>query len=124
MNTRDRVRVRLGPAPTEAQRRHPLATLDGVRLVGLMIAADGHWRPLTASCRDALRRAVSTVELPADIPGDGVLVELPALPDGTHPATARALTRRGLVADGRVTLLGLQVVQYGDWSRPRTGRAP
>jgi hypothetical protein len=92
---------------------HPLATRGGIEMLGMLIAADQHWRPLTARQKvvlaEAYRAALAAV--PVDVP-DGTEVPLPVLPDGVHPATARSLHRRGLAADGRLTLLGVEVCSY------------
>ena len=96
------------PLP-EAARRHPLAHRSGVELLARMVAADQHWRPLTARQRTALRRAYQ--QALADAVRDRLdEVPLPALPDDVHPATLRALHRRGLAADGRLTPLAVEVV--------------
>ena len=96
------------PLP-EAARRHPLAHRSGVELLARMVAAAQHWRPLTARQRTALRRAYQTALADA-VRGGHAEVPLPALPDDVHPATLRALTRRGLAADGRLTPLAVEVV--------------
>ncbi len=120
--TAGQVRV-LPRAPlTAEQRRHPLATRTGVELVGLMLAADERWRPLSVRQKAALRAALAAA-IPDELPADGALVELPALPADTHPATVAALARRGLAADGHATILGLQVAQYGDRPNVRAVRS-
>lgn len=93
--------------------RHPLATRSGAELLGMMIAADQHWRPLTARQKTALRTAYqdALAAIPDGTP-DGTVVPLPLLPHGTHPATARSLNRRGLAADGRLTTLAIEVLRY------------
>ena len=38
-------------------------------------------------------------------------IPLPALPEDTHPLTVRALARRGLVADGRLTPAAVELAR-------------
>jgi hypothetical protein len=89
--------------------RHPLAHRSGVHALANLIAAGQHWRPLTDRGRAALTTAYRAA-LDGAQPGDRI--PLPALPDDTHPATARALERRGLAADGRLTELGVTVCAW------------
>ena len=99
------------PIPT----RHTLATRSGVHALVNMIAADQYWRPVSKPGKDALRAAYLAALATAQ-PGDRI--PLPALPDDVHPATARSLERRGLVAtvDGeskvRLTALGVSVCAW------------
>jgi hypothetical protein len=123
MVTPHQVRLVLAPPASEAARRYPLATRSGVELLGLILAADEHWRPLTRLQRAALRcgyhnmlAAVQTVAA-EDVPPEGLLVDLPELLPDTHAATVRALERRGLAADGRLTPLAVEVVQLADNDR-------
>lgn len=92
---------------------HPLATRGGIELLGMLIAADQHWRPLTARQKTVLAEAyrMALAGLPDDVP-DGAEIPLPALPGGVHPATLRSLHRRGLATDGRLTPLGVEVCSY------------
>jgi hypothetical protein len=92
---------------------HPLATRSGIELLGMLIAADQHWRPLSARQKTVLTEAYRTAlaAVPDDVP-DGTTVPLPVLPDGVHPATLRSLHRRGLATDGRLTPLGVEVCSY------------
>ncbi|WP_181778948.1 hypothetical protein [Pseudonocardia pini] len=90
---------------------HPLATPTGVELLTRMLAADRLFRPLTRRARAAIVNPVRAALASAQ-PGD--VLPLPALPDGTHPLTVRALTRRGLAADGRLTPLAVEVVQLAE----------
>lgn len=108
-----RLVVRRAPRPAPGPSEYALATRTGVELLGLILAASQHWRPLTACQRHALRCAVrdALAAIPADI-ADGSVVPLPLLPAGTRPATARSLERRGLAADGRLTPLAVEIVEY------------
>lgn len=108
-------RARIAPAPEP----YPLATRTGVELLVRILAAGQHWRPLTGLQRSALRRAYQAglAAIPDDVPG-GTLVPLPELPDDVHPATTRSLVRRGLAADGRLTLLAIEVITYAVDRRP------
>lgn len=91
--------------------RYPLAHRSGLEALALMIAADQVWRPLTARQQTALRTAYQRAL--RDAVRDGATeIPLPALPDRTHPATARSLTRRGLATDGRLTPLAVEVVAW------------
>ena len=98
--------------------REPYVSVD--MLLCAMVAANGHWRPLTrrqqAALRDAWRACIDAVpSLP-----DGAEIEAPRLADTTHPATVRSLISRDLVDDRRyLTPLGVQVVQLAD----RAGRS-
>jgi hypothetical protein len=98
------------PGPPTA---HPLATRSGAELLLLIVAAMQHWAPLTERQRTALRVAYRHALDAAVASGvkDGDEVELPALPADTHPATARSLERRRLVAGGQLTELGAEVVR-------------
>ena len=95
--------------------RHPLAHRSGIHALANMIAADQHWRPLTDRAKTALATAYR-----ASLDGaqPGARIPLPALPDDTHPATVRALERRGLVATVdsestvRLTALGVSVCAW------------
>ena len=78
--------------------RHPLAHRSGVHALANLIAADQHWRRLTDRGKAALTTAYRAA-LDGAQPGDRI--PLPALPDGTHPATVHALIRRGLVERSR-----------------------
>jgi hypothetical protein len=89
--------------------RHPLAHRSGVHALANMMAADRHWRPLTDRGRAALATAYRAA-LDGAQPGDRI--PLPTLPDDTHPATVRALERRGLVADSALTGLGVTVCAW------------
>jgi len=89
--------------------RHPLATRTGFHALASMIAAGQHWRPLTARGKTALRDAYRAALAAAQV---GDRIPLPTLPDGTHRATVHALTRRGLVADGRLTPLAVEVCAW------------
>jgi hypothetical protein len=97
--------------------RHPLATRRGMVELGLILAAAEHWRPLTQAQRTALRLAVKA-SLAAPGPAEGTPRPLPELPADTHPATVRSLKRRGLVADGRLTALAVDVVAHAVDRRP------
>lgn len=88
---------------------HPLATRGGFEALLQIIAAQDIWRPLPARQRAALQAAYDTA-LAGAKPGD--VLPLPALPDGTHPATGRALHRRGLADGGRLTPLAVTVVAW------------
>ncbi len=101
------------PLP-ENVRRHPLATLTGIELFGMILAADHHWRPLTARQKTALTAAYDEAlhALPPGTP-DGTLVPLPPLQAGTHPSTLKSLVRRHLAtSDGRLTLLAVEVLTH------------
>ena len=115
--------MRLVPRPAGSLQagRHPLATRTGIELLGLILAASEHWQPLTRKQRAALRWAYRAAmdAVPADIPAEGVAVELPSFRADVHPSTVRSLERRGLAAQGRLTVLGAQVVQHGDHDRRR-----
>jgi hypothetical protein len=94
--------------------QHPLATRGGIELLGLLLAAGQHWRPLTARQRTALRTAYqrAIAAIPHDAP-DGTVVPLPQLPAGTHRATVRSLIRRDLATpDGRLTILAVEVLAH------------
>ncbi|MGL5908714.1 MAG: hypothetical protein ACRCZP_01855 [Phycicoccus sp.] len=111
------VTTRAMPGPEAAL--YPLATKTGIELLGLVLAAYEHWQPLTRRQRSVLRAAaheVFTASFTAmNADGvDAVEVELPRLAAGTHPLTVASLQRRHLAHNGRITLLGVQVVQYGD----------
>lgn len=88
---------------------HPLATRTGVDALALILAADGHWRTLTARQKVILSEAYRQA-LVGRVEGDELA--LPALPAGTHPATVRALERRGLASGGALTALAVQVVAH------------
>lgn len=111
------------PIPT----RHLLATRSGAHALVNMLAAGQHWRPVTAAGKAALRAAYRAALATAH-PGDRI--PLPALPDDVHPATARSLERRGLVADGRLTPLAVSVCAWAllgdkrpvDTTHPTGGR--
>lgn len=103
------------PVPTEV-RKHPLAHRSGIELLGLILMAGEHWRPLSERQRDALRRAYLTAVASLRPEDEGTTIPPPLLPDGTHPATVRSLERRGLADAGRMTPLAVQVVQLADRS--------
>lgn len=108
---------RLEPVP-QIPHRHPLATRSGIEALSQIIAADRHWRPLSTRCRDALRAAYMQALRDALATGTNE-VALPLVPKGTHPATMRSLTRRGLVADGRLTALAVEVTRWAPKTRGR-----
>lgn len=90
--------------------KHPLATRTGVDALLHMLAADQHWRPVSAAGKAALRLAYTRAL--AEAVADGLdVVPMPQLGD-VHPATVRALERRGMVADGRLTPLAVEVVRW------------
>ncbi|OSY36109.1 MULTISPECIES: hypothetical protein [Pseudonocardia] len=91
---------------------YPLATRSGIETLGLILAAGEHWSPLTARQKIVLSEAYHHT---LDGLADGDVVPLPALPAGVHPATVRSLERRGLVADGALTALAVEVV---GWAEP------
>lgn len=94
---------------------HPLAARRRTERTRLLLAAAEHWRPLTRRQRAAIRLAVHIARRePAPATGR----PLPQLPADTHPATARSLKRRGLVADGRLTALAVDVVAHAIDRRP------
>lgn len=106
--------------------QHLLATRGGIELLGLALAAGRHWQALTERQRVVLREAyrAGVAALPADVP-DGAVVPAPQLSPGAHPATVRALERKGLVADGRITALAAEIVAYTvDVARPVRTEAP
>lgn len=110
------------PLPEEA-RRHPLATQTGVQAFAALLTADRLWRPLTARQKTVLRTAYDRALAAALAAGD-TEIPLPELPDDTHPVTARSLGRRGLVADGRLTGLAVEVCRWAipferDWQARR-----
>lgn len=88
---------------------HPLAARGGIEALGLIIAAQDHWRGLSPRQRDALQAAYDAA-LAGAKPGD--VLPLPALPAGTHPATVRALERRRLADDGALTPLAVEVTRW------------
>jgi hypothetical protein len=88
---------------------HPLATRGGFEALLQIIAAQDIWRPLSARQRAALQVAYDTA-LAGAKPGD--VLPLPALPDGTHPATVRALERKGLAAGGRLSPAAIEVIAW------------
>lgn len=95
---------------------HPLARRDGIHALAAILAARSHWRPLTARQKTALQAAYDHALATA---GVGERVPLPALPADTHPATVRALARRGLAADGAMTGLAVEVVRWAGARRER-----
>lgn len=115
--------VRRPAGPVEPPVSHPLATRRGVELFGLILAAGEHWRPLTKTQRAALRRGyLDLIRTVRDVdattvPDEGLPIDLPALPGDVHAATARSLQRRGLVDNGRLTMLAIGVVRYADHDR-------
>ena len=96
---------RIEPIPV----RYPLAHRSGVHAMVNMLEAGRHWSPLTRRCRDAVRTAYLTALRDA---ADGSTIPLPQLVGDLHPATVRALTRRGLVADGALTALGVETYRW------------
>lgn len=91
---------------------HPLASGPGVAGERLL-AAKQLWQPLSERARTALRvgyrRGLEEARA-AGVP-DGGAIEFPLIPADTHPHSVRALERRGLVADGRLTALGIEVTR-------------
>jgi hypothetical protein len=96
--------------PDEA-RRHPLAHRSGIDMLVLMLTAEQHWRPLSRKGKAAIRSAYTRALRDAVAAGLD-RVPLPALPDGTHKLTARALERRGLAHEGRLTGLAVEVYRW------------
>lgn len=95
---------------------HPLATRTGAEALACMVGASYHWNPLSARCKEALLTAYSRALESAE---PGQLVPLPMLPEETHPATVKALTRRGLVKHWGMTPLGVEVTRWaGHIGRP------
>lgn len=108
--------VKTGPLP-EAVRKYPLATKGGIELLGMILAADDHWRPLSDRQQRALSDAYQcTLD---DAVRDGVTtVPAPLLGADVHPLTRRALVRRGLVDDeSRLTPLAVEVLRYAWYLR-------
>ena len=96
---------------------HPLATRHGAHMLINLIAADQVWRRVSARGRTALRDAYLTAQRDAVAAGQTTGIPLPKLVGDVHPATGRALVRRRLVADGRLTGLGVEVVRWADLPR-------
>lgn len=95
----------------DTTRTHPLATLQGLRLLTQCLAAGDLWRGCTPTQRQVLRSRYQTVR--AEVERAGELRE-PVRPVAVDakPATLAALERRGLVADGVLTGDGLAVVWW------------
>lgn len=105
-------RVERRPALPEHARRYPLAHRSGIQMFVLMMAADHHWRPLTARQKQALSEAYHHA---FDGLTEGDELPLPPLLAGVDPRTVRALERRHLIADGALTALAVEVV---GWAEP------
>lgn len=99
--------------------RYPLATRSGIEALVQVLEAGKHWNPLTTRCRDALRTAYMRALREALATGTNKIA-LPLIPEDAHPATVRALTRRGLAADGRLTPLAVEVTRWA----PKTHGRP
>lgn len=114
--------IRRAHVPATTRTPHVLATRTGMQLFGQILAAMQLWKPLTPKQRTALRLAYRHGIAAAVAAGcrDGDEIEAPRLPAGTHPATARALERRGLAIDGQLTPLAIDVVRFAsDTGRDR-----
>lgn len=98
------------PLPPDV-RRYPLATKTGIEMLSMILSADRFWRPLSARQQTALRVAYQTA-LDTAVAAGAAEAPLPELPVGTHPLTVRSLERRGLVAGGRLTGLGVEVTRW------------
>ncbi len=102
---------RVEPVERLPRTKYPLAHRSGIEMLGYILAADQHWRPLSRRCKEVIRSAY--VCALADAEARGLeSIPLPVLPDGIHPATVRALTRRGLAADGRLSGLAVEVYRH------------
>lgn len=110
--------VRPPLSPDAAQ--HPLAHYDGLTCLLQALPAYMVWGDCTPRMRDTLRALWADLDQQARAATHGTPLVLPALPAGTHPRTAAALTRLGLVCDGHLTPLGGLAVYW--CARPDTAR--
>lgn len=104
---RVRIENRQGPIA------HPLATRTGLELLMQVLAAGQVWDPLTKHQKRVLVTACTTAMAKALAAGGdvGTEVPLPALVGRVAASTAASLERRGLVADGALTELAVEVVR-------------
>jgi hypothetical protein len=95
---------------------HPLATRRGAELLAQLLAAGQVWDPLTARQKRVLSEAYSTALAAALAAGgdDGTEVPLPRLVGRVAASTVASLERRGLVADGALTELAVEVVRLAE----------
>jgi len=96
---------------SEATRQHPLATKQGIYAFAQALEAYGVWRTCTRCQRDVLRGLREPLRAALKAAGDQP-VQLPSLPESTHPRTLSGLIDKGLVADGCLTPLGGLVVYW------------
>lgn len=103
------VRIEERPGPIV----HPLATRNGLELLMQTLAAGRVWDPLTKRQKQVLSRACSTAMAEALAAGAdvGTEIPLPALVGRVAASTVASLERRGLVADGALTELAVEVVR-------------
>lgn len=92
---------------------HPLATRTGLELLMQTLTAGRVWDPLTARQKRVLSTACSTAMSEALAAGGdvGTVVPLPPLVGRVAASTVASLERRGLVADGALTELAVEVVR-------------
>jgi hypothetical protein len=92
---------------------HPLATRNGLELLMQTLAAGRVWDPLTKRQKQVLVMACTTAMAEALAAGGdvGTEVPLPALVGRVAASTVASLERRGLVADGALTELAVEVVR-------------